>query len=439
MKSYGVNSVATHYPYAYTVTKDLYLAKWDISNILAPKIVRYVKGNYRIPKDNEEYKGHREEILCVAVAPDGKHVVTGGRDKRIVVWTTESLSPVKVIHIKNGNKPAAVTAITFRRGSTDFYASCSDLVVRVFNVTHMAQTEVLYGHQDCVADISALAAERCLTVGSRDRSAMLWKITEESRLTFRGGDSEKVIKKIGHENTGAMLEGSIDVCTMIDDAHFVTGSDNGNISLWSTQRKRPLCVIREAHGRDAPLTKEQASADTSNNGDHVEIPPPMPRGITALYAIPYSDLIFSGSWDGQIKVWKLSADLRSFDLLGTVTIPGFNRSEKENADSEKPDLEVDGKQNGNLQNVTPVSNKDVKSRKKYKKNKHDGNAGLGVINRICVAESGTKGHETYAVVAAVSKEIKNGRWIKIKNGKNGLLTFRLDRVSLKKNNTNRKN
>lgn len=402
MKSYGVNSVDVHFPYAYTVTKDLYLAKWDISNVLAPKIVRYVKGNHRIAKDNEDFKGHRDEILSVAASPDGKHVVTGGKDKRLVVWTTENLSPVKVIHIRNGHKPLAVTGLVFRRGTNELYASCSDLIVRTFNINHMAQTETLFGHQDLVADISALGTERCLTVGSRDRTAMLWKISEESRLTFRGGDSEKVIKQILQENkTGTdpadrtpIIEGSIDTCSLIDDSHFITGSDNGNISLWSLQKKRPLFVVREAHGRDAPLTREQASAEASNV--NVEIPPALPRGITALTALPFGDVFLSGSYDGTVKVWRLTAGLRGFELLGTVAVPTHN-----------------------------VTSDDGNSRRKHKK-KH-ANFNVGVINKICIVETGSKGKETYAVLVAVSKEIKNGRWIKIKNGKNGLLSFALER------------
>lgn len=399
MKSYGVNAVAAHYPYAYTVTKDLYLAKWDISNIAAPKIVRYVRGNYRIKKENEEYKGHRDEILTVAVSPDGKHVVTGGKDKRLVVWTAENLAAVKVIHIRNGHKPLTVTSLVFRRDTNELYASCSDLIVRTFNINHMAQTEQLFGHQDVVADISALGAERCLTVGSRDRTAMLWKIGEESRLTFRGGDSEKVVRQIVEanksataENSTPVIEGSMDACAMIDDSHFVTGSDNGNLSLWSLQKKRPVYVVREAHGRDAPLTSEEASAEASS-ARSVQIPAPIPRGITALTAIPYSDVFLSGSWDGAVKVWRLTKDLRSFELLGRVAIPTSHR----------PDV--------------------ADSRRKHKASHGGINAGLGVVNKISIVETGPKGRETYTVLAAVSKEIKNGRWIKIKNGKNGLLTF----------------
>lgn len=395
MKSQGVNSVATLYPYAYTVTKDLYLAKWDISDMTHPKIVRYVKGNHgRSKREGKSYIGHGDEILAVAASPDGKYVVTAGKDKKIIIWTSENLAPVRAIPLRVGNKSVSINSMVFRRRSNDLYAACSDLIVRVFNISHMAMTEQLYGHQDVVSDISALGQERCLTVGSRDRTAMLWKISEESRLTFRGGDAEKVIKQIGHEKD-ATLEGSIESCSMIDDTHFITGSDNGNISLWSTQRKRPLYVLREAHGKDDPLGKEEASAETVNGGMKIEIPPPIPRSITALTALPFSDIFFSGSWDGRIKIWKIENDLKSFELIGTILIPDFDQKKKK-------------KKNTDVLR-TPT-------------------AGKGVINRISVVEVESKGlkDSSYGVFAAVSREMKSGRWISIKKGKNGLLSFKLE-------------
>ncbi|GMF08145.1 unnamed protein product [Ambrosiozyma monospora] len=131
--------------------------------------------------------GHCDEIYTVAASPDGKYVVTGGKDKRIVVWSTENLACVKAIETRD--RRGEVLGLAFRRGTDQLYAACGDLKIRAYSINQLAQLEILYGHQDLVVDIDALAQERCVTVGSRDRTAMLWKVAEESRLTFRGGDS----------------------------------------------------------------------------------------------------------------------------------------------------------------------------------------------------------------------------------------------------------
>lgn len=371
LKGFGVTGVAAHFPYAYTVTKDLYLTKWDIS-VTPARQVRYVRGDHRISDDDmPEYMGHRSEILCVAVSPDGKYVVTGGRDRRLVVWSTSMLSCVKVLETRD--RKGVVTGLAFRRGTNELYASCADLKVRTYNIDHQSAVETLYGHQDSVSDVSALGQERCVTVGSRDRTAMLWKIAEESRLTFRGGESEKNRKKYAG-STSAVFEGSMDCCSMIDDSHFVTGSDNGTIALWSTQKKKPVYVIANGHGHDQPMTASQASAET--NAQNVEIPPPQPRYITALCAVPYSDLFLSGSWNGEIKIWKLGSDLRSFECVGAI---------------------------GGVK---------------------------GVVNRIAVTEKGKEskanGKLDMSIVVALSKEPRMGRWMSQKKGKNGLLVVKIE-------------
>ncbi|ODQ65198.1 WD40 repeat-like protein, partial [Nadsonia fulvescens var. elongata DSM 6958] len=360
----GVTSIAVKDNFAYTISKDLFLTKWDISSSLlasTPRRVRYAKGDRHATQD-PSYKGHTDEILCLAVSPDGKHVITGGRDLKVVIWAAESLTPLKAIPTKDRN--GIVMGLAFRRNSSMFYAACADLKVRTYSLDQQAHIETLFGHQDTVVDIAALGQERCVTVGSRDRTAILWKIAEETRLTFRGGDLITPTAKSISTKT-KYPEGSIDVCSMLDDQLFVTGSDNGNISLWSLQKKKPLFIARETHGIDTPMDAARATAESSPR--EIDVPKPMPRWVTAIHAIPYSDIFFTGSWDGTIKCWKLENENRKFSLIGEL--------------------------------------KGVK----------------GVVNRIDIVETGgPKNKENINVYAAVSKEHRLGRWMKVPGGKNGI-------------------
>ena len=40
---------------------------------------------------------------------------------------------------------------------------------------------------------------------------------------------------------------SLECSCFIDDKEFISGSDDGNIELWSIMRKKPTHIIRNAH------------------------------------------------------------------------------------------------------------------------------------------------------------------------------------------------
>ncbi|CCH42291.1 putative WD repeat-containing protein [Wickerhamomyces ciferrii] len=385
--SKALTGLSVRFPNAYTVSKDMELIKWDIKDFKRkPQRVKHTRGGKRFTEISNEPKnnGHCDEILTVAASPDGKYVVTGGRDKRLMVWSTESLAPLRALDTRD--RRGEVLGLTFRRGSDQLYASCADLKVRSYSINQFAQLEILYGHQDHVVDISALGQERCVTVGSRDRTAMLWKIADETRLTFRGGEFEKKKKKKKDGEDDLMdiddekfySEGSIDCVSMIDDSHFVTGSDNGSISLWSLAKKKPLHIQHLAHGVLPEFTSEQASAESDAQKRDLQIPEAQPYWITSIHAIPYSNVFISGSWNGKLKVWKLDEKLRSFSLLG-----------------ELPNAR-------------------------------------GVVTRIDVAEYGNNNQESFRVIAALSKEHRLGRWIDAGSGaRNSIYSVVIDQQILK--------
>ncbi|KAI0461814.1 hypothetical protein LJB42_004889 [Komagataella kurtzmanii] len=378
--SKGMTCVSTSYPFCYTTSKDMELSKWKIDDFnKKPQKVKYVKGGvkYRNLNKEQHLNGHCGEVLTCSASSNGKYVVTGGRDQRLIVWSTEALSPLRVWEIRNRN--GVIFSTVFRKQSDQLYAACGDLKVRTYGVAQMSQLETLYGHQDFVTDISALSQERCVTVGSRDRTAMLWKIPEESKLTFRGGDSEEKKNKFGNLNSkesdklSFYAEGSLDCISMVDESHFVTGSDNGNVSFWAINKKKPIFVIRQAHGLEPRIPSGDASGEINEQAAEFQVPKRNPYWVTAIHSLPLSDVFFTGSWNGTIRVWKINSNLRSFELLGEL--PNAN----------------------------------------------------GVVTKIDSCEFDGK----IRLLATLSKEHRLGRWIKTK-GRNALYSAVLDLQNLKR-------
>jgi len=407
-------SVAVCPPYAYTTTKDGYLTKWKIQDLpkdqwpqttkkkpkkppappkRKPERIRYSRSNPKKAKD-KEFKGHVGSILTVRASQDGKFVVTGGADKRLVVHDAETLTPLRAFTQHRD----AVTGLAFRRGTNQLFSSSKDRTIKVWSLDELAYVETLFGHQDEIVDIDALAQERCVSVGARDRTARHWKVPEESQLVFRGGE-KKTTKKVPVGS--AAHEGSMDKVALIDDDLFVTGSDNGTLALWGTHRKKAIHIVSYAHGIEAPLKPSEVSANA--NPDPKVVPAPQPRGITALRTIPYSDVILSGSWDGCVRVWKLSEDKKKIEPVGILG----SAAEQSSAATA----------NGTSGTEQTEAGGDTSSLVR------------GVINDIAVFERGDRGRDGVCVVIVTGKEMRLGRWKVIKEGRDGAMIFEIPRLT----------
>ena len=85
--------------------------------------------------------------------------------------------------------------------------------------------------------------------------------------------------------------GSIDCIALLSDEYFISGGDDGAINYWSTKRKKPICVVRNAHGG---------------------------TWITALGALLNSDVFISGAADGFLRVWRPSADRSRIEQFHSI-------------------------------------------------------------------------------------------------------------------------
>ncbi|KAI9818130.1 MAG: pre-rRNA processing protein [Pycnora praestabilis] len=426
----STTAIAVCPPYVYTASKDMTLIKWEIpvppplidvipDSITTPttngkgkqdppprrrpKKIAFAKGNKNNAQDNK-YQGHVDSILSVAASQDGKFVVTGGRDRRLIVWNAADLKPLRVF----SQHRDAVTGLVFRRGTNQLYSSSKDRTIKLWSLDELAYIETLFGHQDEVVDIAALAQENCVSVGARDRTARLWKVVEETQLVFRGGGGEKKSKS---KSTGdRYFEGSIDRVAMIDEELFVTGSDNGSLSLWALHKKKPVFTLPLAHGLDPPLKPNEASAE--QDPDPRPPCPPQPRWITALATVPYSDLIISGSWNGQLKVWQVSEDKRRIEAVGVVgSVEGSVVGQQRLISP----AEVESTTNGEAKASLPEQPEETKMVR-------------GVVNDISIFERDDKGKAGVCIVAALGKEHRLGRWLKTR-GKNGAVFFEVVRRS----------
>ncbi|PJF17290.1 hypothetical protein PSACC_02919 [Paramicrosporidium saccamoebae] len=239
-------------------------------------------------------RGHSDHVLCMAVSPDGVHLVSGGKDKLVHVWSIPERKLLTTFKSHRG----PVTGLAFQLASRTLFSASTDRTVKLWDMEQLAYVDTLFGHQDEVICVDALSQERCLTVGARDRTVRLWKVPEESQLVFRG-----------LEDAG----GRIDVATLIDSQHFASASDTGAISLWGMHKKKPLTTQYDAHT----------------------------AGVTCLYSFRLTDLLISASDDGMVRLWRVDTEsYRSLELIREIPVTGTVNGVVLNEDGSKMALAV---------------------------------------------------------------------------------------------------
>ncbi|EEC51985.1 predicted protein, partial [Phaeodactylum tricornutum CCAP 1055/1] len=222
------------------------------------------------------------EVLSVACSDDGRYAAVGSRDATVRVFDIRCRSQA-LVQTFTGHK-GAVTSLAFRTNSLQLFSGSDDRCIRHYNLSEMLYIETLYGHQFGVTDLDCHRDERPVSVG-KDRTARAWKLAEDTHLIFRGGSKLPSASSV----------------TVVKDDWFVTGHEDGHLAMWKTDKKKAVAQIANAHGDDTE--------------------------IVAVQALPGSDLVASGSYDGYVRFWKASTGRtlaeRGLQAVGEIPLFGY--------------------------------------------------------------------------------------------------------------------
>lgn len=246
------------------------------------------------------------------------YVAVGTSKGLVRIWNLDTLEHVGDLTLHR----AAVNGLTFRMNTSVLVSVSSDKVVRAWSVSSMSPLDRYFGHQAGINAVSALRAERAVSVGD-DRVPRLWKLDRATQTAF------------------ATLTSPCDAVTLIDDNTFVVGCRSGMLCVFDTMKRGPVWRQEFAHGYGwggdgTGMERQYRTAEERFGSDQ----PPAEgaheafgNGITALASIPFSDLVASGSYDGFVRLWRFrtpevdpEVKFKSLELVAKVPVFGFVNS-----------------------------------------------------------------------------------------------------------------
>lgn len=282
-----------------------------------------------------------ERAYGMAFLPDGKLVVAGGRpgqegDVRVYdlsgagknvngVASLDGVNDKSVLLKELMESDDAVLALALSADGKKLAAAGCDRLVRVWDLTggvlNAKMDTPIENHADWVFGLAFSPDGKFLLTGSRDKTAKVWDlVAKESVLTFPD-----------HQN------GVYGVAITADGKIGISVADDGNVRFWqATDANKQIGKQTKVGGghskgvfriafRNDPKTPLMATCGQDGTvrlwnpvaGTALKTLTGHTDWVLAVALSPDGNLVASGSWNGEVKVWK-TAD--------GVAVQAFNAS-----------------------------------------------------------------------------------------------------------------
>jgi actin-like ATPase involved in cell morphogenesis len=251
--------------------------------------------------------GHSGEVHSVAFGPDGRSLVSGASDHRIVGWNARTGGSAGTLSGHAGR----VNSVSFGPDGSLLTSGGFDGTVRVWKLPNGEPSHTL-NHPDWVFAVAFGPDGATLASGAADGEVRLWSLESGEQLRAFTGHSHWVMSVAFSPDGRLLLSGGADKTLRVWDANAGTP-----LHIF----ERPDWVRSVAFGADGRLgfggcedgsigvwdvrSGEPARAFAGHSG-----------AVLCVAASPDGRLLYSGGADGKVKVWDASTGEPLHVLLG---------------------------------------------------------------------------------------------------------------------------
>jgi WD40 repeat protein len=220
-----------------------------------------------------------DSVLCLALAPDGKHLAAGGCDRTIRYWDISGGAAAAKLEQSIENHADWILGIALSADNKYLVSAARDKTAKVWDIKAKESVMTFPDHQEIVYGV---ALNKDATLGysvGKDKQLRSWK---------PGGDAKQI------KNVGGHTDEVFKIAVSPTAPILATGSGDKSVRLWDA----------------AALTNTKTLAGLT---DHV----------FAVAFSPDGTLVAGGSFAGEVGVWKVAdpKDLKPVALFNAT--PGL--------------------------------------------------------------------------------------------------------------------
>jgi WD40 repeat protein len=241
-------------------------------------------------------RGGHPKLLCGAVAPDGRTLVTGDRRGGVVVWDLATREPLRAFPA-HGDE---VNALAYSPDGRTLASGGKDRAVRLWDTRTWSEVGCLRGHTMTVTSVAFAPDRARLATASRDGRIAVWGLPE-GRLRRSWTANQDVVQCLAFTPDGGKL---------------VSGGKAGTAKLWDADSGRELAVVTRRTDDVLALAVSPDGRSLATGGYHYwltvgDLEPAgqfgrtlSPNQIRSLAFSPDGETVASGGAGGALCLWQ---------------------------------------------------------------------------------------------------------------------------------------
>jgi sugar lactone lactonase YvrE len=266
-----------------------------------------------------QFTGHTDEVLALAVSPDGRTVLTGSRDNTARFWEVASGRELRrLVGLSDW-----VNAVAFSPDGRTVVTGSTHKAAQLWDAASGRELRKFTGHDEPVASVAFSPDGRIVATASLFRSARLWGAANGRELReFKGLTS--LVNAIAFSPDGRTV---------------LTGSDDAR--LWETANGRQLLQIKEGGAHVAAFSPDGRAILTGGDGHTALLADAASgrelrrlsghrSGVNSAVFSPDGRMVLTGSADTTARLWNAANGDALVSMISfgdgewlTVTPEGF--------------------------------------------------------------------------------------------------------------------